>query len=223
MVNLFYQIKQSIYSCKLAIITASKKRVKVDRNMLVLEDIASGPYYLQGLICCRYLITKMKSNLSLNSLYYAKPCNEFAGSISALLRPGNTATFEGMLQRWRAVGNTVFDLTGLRFEPQTSRSRDERVTVQPTGRSKNEISYKSLCPLFNCFYFRYFRSRLIIFKHCLEQTDDLCLTACSTLYDVVWHYNSLAQSIEPTEFAFDIFCKGLPVTVQFKPFFGNIW
>ena len=56
MVNLFYQIKQLIYSCKLAFITASKKRVKVDRNMLVLEDIASGPYYLQGLICCRYLI-----------------------------------------------------------------------------------------------------------------------------------------------------------------------
>ena len=24
--------------------------------MLVLEDIASGPYYLQGLICCSYLI-----------------------------------------------------------------------------------------------------------------------------------------------------------------------
>ena len=34
-----------------------------------------------------------------------------------------------MLQRWRAVGNTVSDLTGPRFEPLTSRSRDERVTV----------------------------------------------------------------------------------------------
>ena len=33
-----------------------------------------------------------------------------------------------MLQRWRAVDNTVSDLTGPRFEPQTSRSRDERVT-----------------------------------------------------------------------------------------------
>ena len=31
------------------------------------------------------------------------------------------------------VGNTVFDLTGPRFEPQTSRSRDERVTARPTG------------------------------------------------------------------------------------------
>ena len=32
-----------------------------------------------------------------------------------------------MSQRWRAVGNTVSDLTGPRFEPQTSCSRDKRV------------------------------------------------------------------------------------------------
>ena len=61
-------------------------------------------------------------------------CNEFAGPISASLRPGNTAPFEEMSQRWRAIGNTVSDLTGPRFEPQTSRSRDERVTARPTGR-----------------------------------------------------------------------------------------
>ena len=48
------------------------------------------------------------------------------------MRPGNTAPFEEKSQRWRAVGNTVSDLTGPRFEPQTSRSRDERVTVRPT-------------------------------------------------------------------------------------------
>ena len=46
------------------------------------------------------------------------------------LRPGNTAPFEEMSQRWRAVGNTVSDLTGPRFEPQTSRSRDERDLVE---------------------------------------------------------------------------------------------
>ena len=39
-----------------------------------------------------------------------------------------------MSQRWRAVGNTVSDLTGPRFKPQTSRSRDERVTARPSGR-----------------------------------------------------------------------------------------
>ena len=47
--------------------------------------------------------------------------------------PGNTASFEEMLQWWRAVGNAVPDLTGPRFEPQTSRSRDERVTARPTA------------------------------------------------------------------------------------------
>ena len=31
------------------------------------------------------------------------------------------------------LSNTVSELTGPRFEPQTPRSRDERVTAQPTG------------------------------------------------------------------------------------------
>ena len=35
---------------------------------------------------------------------------------------GNTAPFEEMSQQWQAVGNTVFDMTGPRFEPRTSRS-----------------------------------------------------------------------------------------------------
>ena len=39
-----------------------------------------------------------------------------------------------MLQRYQAVGNTASDLTGPRFEPQTFRSRDERVTARPTGK-----------------------------------------------------------------------------------------
>ena len=91
------------------------------------------------------ILNQIKSNFSLYSLYYAEACNELAGPISASLRPGNTAPFEEMLQRWRAVGNTVSDLTGLRFEPQTSRSRDERVTARPTGRSKK----KNLSKLFS--------------------------------------------------------------------------
>ena len=57
-----------------------------------------------------------------------------AGPISASLRQGNTAPFEKMSQRWRAVGNTVSDLTCSKFEPQTSRSRDERVPARPTNR-----------------------------------------------------------------------------------------
>ena len=72
---------------------------------------------------------KTKSNLSLYSLHNAEACNEFARPIYASLRLGNTVSFKEMSQRWRAVGNTASDLTGSRFEPQTSRSRDERVTA----------------------------------------------------------------------------------------------
>ena len=75
-----------------------------------------------------------KSNFSIYAQYYAEACNEFVGPISASLRPGNTTSFEEMSQRWRAVGNTVSDLTGPRFEPQTSCSRDESVTARPTVR-----------------------------------------------------------------------------------------
>ena len=95
-------------------------------------------YFINLLIClqcnCLSQYFKFKSNLSLYSLYCGEACNEFSGPISASLRTGNTASFEEMSQRRRTVGNTVFDLTGPRFEPQTSRSRDERVTARPTGR-----------------------------------------------------------------------------------------
>ena len=49
--------------------------------------------------------------------YYAEACNKFAVIISASLRSGNTAPFEEMLQQWRAIGNTLSDLTGRRFKP----------------------------------------------------------------------------------------------------------
>ena len=82
-------------------------------------------------------------------LYYAEGCNEFAGAPnSVLLSPGNTAPFEVISQRWQTVGNTVSDLTGPRFEPQTSRSRDERVIACPT-RSKNAQSWTALFRAFS--------------------------------------------------------------------------
>ena len=99
-----------------------------------LSDFSNFTVKITILMTYQSLFVKIKSNLSLYSLYYAEACNELAGPISASLRPGNTAPFEEMSQRWRAVGNTVFDLTDPRFEPQTSRSRDERVTTRPTGR-----------------------------------------------------------------------------------------
>ena len=44
-----------------------------------------------------------------------------------------------MSQPRRAVGNTVFYLTGLRFQPQTFRSRDARVTAQIMALSANKL------------------------------------------------------------------------------------
>ena len=43
-----------------------------------------------------------------------------------------TQLFEEMPQRWRAVINSVSDLTSPRFELQTSRSREDRVTALQT-------------------------------------------------------------------------------------------
>ena len=60
--------------------------------------------------------------LLLYSLYYAEACNKFAGPISASLRLGNTAPFGKMSQRWRVIGNTMPNLIGPRFAPQTPTS-----------------------------------------------------------------------------------------------------
>ena len=87
-----------------------------------------------------------QSNLSLFSLYYVRQaCSEFMWPISATLRTNNTTSSEEISQRWRAVGNTVSNLTGLWFEPQISRSIDECVTSRPTGQNFSPNS------LYSCF------------------------------------------------------------------------
>ena len=92
------------------------------------------PIFLKKLKVClmygsSYSLT-IKS--SLYSLHYAKICNKFARPLSASLIQGNTAPFEEMILRWRAIGNTLHNLTSQRFELQTFRSRDKCVTVRPT-------------------------------------------------------------------------------------------
>ena len=62
------------------------------------------------------VLCKFKSNLSLYLLYYAEVRNELEGPIFTQIRRGNTAFFEEMSQRWRAVANTVSDLTDPKFE-----------------------------------------------------------------------------------------------------------
>ena len=87
-----------------------------------------------------------KSNLSLYSLYYAEACSELAGSISASLRPGNTAPFKEMLQRWRAVGNTVSDMTGRVLNlrppaPKTNALPLDQVQFNSVSRISKKPSY----------------------------------------------------------------------------------
>ena len=75
------------------------------------------------------MLVKIKSNLSLYSLHYVEACNEFTGPFFASLH-----------LRQHSSRNAT-PLTALcpirtknpRFEPQTYRSRDERVTARPTG------------------------------------------------------------------------------------------
>ena len=64
------------------------------------------------------------------------------GPISMMLHLSNTAL-------WRAIGNSMHDLTSLRFESQTSRSRDKRVASLPIG----QFNRSSVClsnQHFNC-------------------------------------------------------------------------
>ena len=82
------------------------------------------------------MISKFKSNQNFHYTRCVTPkCirNKLSGYISASLLQGNTAPFEKMSQRWRAVGNTVSNLTVPKFESQTSRSRDECVPARTTG------------------------------------------------------------------------------------------
>ena len=55
-----------------------------------------------------------------------KCATSLRGSFHAIALAGHAVLFEETSQRWQAVGNTEFDLSGQRFESQTSRSRDLR-------------------------------------------------------------------------------------------------
>ena len=61
--------------------------------------------------------TARQTNLTLFGLVGSRSVDLI--HISALFRQGSTAPFEEVLQRWRVVGNTLFNFTGPKFEPQT--------------------------------------------------------------------------------------------------------
>ena len=70
-------------------------------------------------LCSVHLSKKIKSLLY--SLNFAERVTRVRG---LSLLQFNTASFQEV--QWRALGNTCYDLIGLRYEPQTSHSRNER-------------------------------------------------------------------------------------------------
>ena len=62
-------------------------------------------------------LLQKKINSLLHLLYFALAGNEFVGPITMILCLGNTAPVEENSQWWRAVGNTVFNMTGPEFKP----------------------------------------------------------------------------------------------------------
>ena len=138
------RLRRNFYDLRCPPLTVTRE---IEKMFVILSEIRSyktenfkwrnsGPYQIGH---------NIKSNLSLCLLYYAEACNEFAGPIFTSLRPDNTAPFKEMSQRCRTVGDTMSDLTSQRFEPQTFRTRDERVTARPThnirGHNKRALLY----------------------------------------------------------------------------------
>ena len=104
---------------------------------------------------CEYLKLKIKSFVIFAVL--RRSVQRVCGAhFHVIAIAGNTAPFEEMLQRWQAVGSTVSDLSGPRFEPQTSRSRNERIIARPSGLFVNKsmvktASFLSVFFLIYCF------------------------------------------------------------------------
>ena len=76
----------------------------------------------------------------------------FKTHVRVIVPASDLGRFQEMLQRWGAIGNTVYDLTDPRFEPQTFRSRHERVTARPTGRFNVIIILYYYC-YYNYYHF----------------------------------------------------------------------
>ena len=108
--------------------------------ILVVKGLDFGELFLFLLAAFKLTELQQLQLIKIRSNFYYARCitpkrvTNLLAQSPASLRPGTTAPFEEMSQRWRVVGNTLSELTDPRFEPQTSRSRDESVTDRPTGR-----------------------------------------------------------------------------------------
>ena len=82
-------------------------------------------------VMASFVFIKLTKSFIALEVFYVEACNELTRYISSLL---HLQAFQEMSQRWRTVGNTASNSSGMRFERKTSsRSRDERVTAQPTN------------------------------------------------------------------------------------------
>ena len=78
----------------------------------------------------KLIILNRNQIFSLHSLYYAVACNEFCGAHVRDIAPGQHSSFRGNVAAVANCWQHCVRFDRPRFEPQTSRSRDERVTLE---------------------------------------------------------------------------------------------
>ena len=102
---------------------------KIKKSFIFEKKYIYGVYSVKAIIFCK------KSNQTFHYTRWITPkrVTNWRGP-----SPRHCARATQLLsEKYRSDGEplaTLSDLTGPRFEPLTSRSRDERVTAQPTGR-----------------------------------------------------------------------------------------
>ena len=104
-----------------------------------------------------------------------------------------------MSQRWLVVGNSVSDLTGPRFKPQTFRSRNERVTARPTGQSVSNVEICNRCQMLQSNKMRFYMQLILNIE--IENEPALESTVLYQLQKVFAHlHDSKLQFHVPSSF-----------------------
>ena len=83
--------------------------------------------------CSAVYISSKKIKSSLYLRYYAEACYEWWVHLRGIA-PGEHSCSEETSQRWRAVGDTVPDLSGPGIEPQTFRADSDVRNINIAGR-----------------------------------------------------------------------------------------
>ena len=119
--------------------------------------------------CACFKIRKIKS--SLYPRYHAEVCNEWRAHLRSLASGQHSS--EETSQRWRAIGDTMSDLTGSGIEPQTSHTDRDMLNIEPTYRL--------------CVYCQFLRIFLVTLIHCFRtlQRFNSILNSCRVTLDFV--------------------------------------